>query len=212
MSGPTTGPTPQRHAPVDGAEVLADPLRSRWSPSFFDEEHVLDRADVAALLQAARWSPSQGNAQPWVFLVGERGTPTRAVLDEHLSRGNAWVRRPALVLVTATWVAPDPAADPDAKGPPDPAHACYDLGQAAAHVTLQARATGLHAHQFSGFDRPAVAAALGVPDHYRVMSGIAVGRRGPASAAPESEVEREARPRTRKPLADVALTRWGEPW
>jgi len=203
---------PPEPAPVDGAEGLAEPLRSRWSPTFFDEAETLTREQVGALLQAARWSPSSGNSQPWVLLVAERGTATREALARHLSRGNAWVRRPALVLLTCTQVAPDPAAEPSAKPPKDPAYAHYDLGQAAAHVTLQARAMGLHVHQFSGFDRDAVAVELGVPEHYRLLSGIAVGHRGEVVDAPEAEQEREAKPRQRKPLGEVAQVRWGVAW
>ncbi len=193
-------------------DALAEPLRSRWSPTVFDDAETLDRSQVEALLQAARWAPSAGNSQPWVLLVAERGGATRAVLEDHLSRGNAWVRRPALVLLGCTQVAPDPDAEPSGKPPKDPAYAHHDLGQAAAHVTLQARATGLHAHQFSGFDKDAVAAALGVPDHYRLLTGIAVGHRGDPATAPEREREREQGPRVRKPLAEVARVRWGRAW
>ncbi|GAA0973358.1 Protein DrgA [Nocardioides aquaticus] len=198
-------------APVND-DALAEPLRSRWSPTFFDDTQALDRAQVTTLLQAARWAPSAGNSQPWVFLVAERGSGTRAALEEHLSRGNAWVRRPAVVLLGCTQVGPDPAAPPSGKPAKDPAYAHHDLGQAAAHVTLQARAMGLDAHQFSGFDKDAVAAALGLPDHVRLLTGIAVGHRGDPAAAPEAEREREAKPRTRKPLDEVALVRWGEAW
>ena len=193
-------------------EALAEPMRSRWSPTVFDDTETLARPQVEALLQAARWAPSSGNAQPWVYLVAERGTPTRRVLEEHLSRGNAWVRRAALVLLACTHVGEDPAAPPSGKPPRDPAYAHHDLGQASAHVTLQARSAGLHAHQFSGFDRGAVAAALGVPDHVRLLSGIAVGHRGDPATAPERDLEREARPRRRKPLAELAQARWGEAW
>jgi len=37
--------------------------------------------------------------------------------------------------------------------------ALHDAGQAAAHLTFQARAMGLHAHQFAGFDHDALAEA-----------------------------------------------------
>lgn len=197
---------------TDGTELLAEPLRSRWSPSFFDERETLSRAEVTALLQAARWAPSSGNSQPWVFLVAERGSVARAVVDDALTRGNAWVRRAPLVLVAVARIGSDPDAEPDGKPPRDPASVAFDVGQAAAHVTLQAAATGRHAHQIAGFDKDAVAAGLGVPGHYRVMSGIVIGSRGDPAAMPDSERDREARPRTRRPLPDVALTRWGVPW
>lgn len=190
------------HAPQPDAEGLAEPLRSRWSPTSFDPDHVLDDAEVTALLHAAQWAPSRGNTQPWGFLVLPRGTAAHATFVEHLSRGNAgWVPRAALVLVGGTFVGEPDVAD----------YARYDLGQAAAHLTLQARAAGLHSHQFAGFDHDAVATAFGVPDDVQLIAGIAVG----VHAAPDTERdrEREARPRVRRPLAEIAHgERWGSPW
>ena len=127
------------------------------------------------------------------------------MLVEHLSRGNSgWVPRASVVLLTATQVAPDEHGE--GGGP----HAAYDLGQAAAHITLQAGSMGLHAHQFAGFDRAAVAARLGVPDHYAVLSGIAVGRRGAPDEVDERVRGKEERVRRRKPLAEfVYADAWG---
>ncbi len=206
MSGPTA------REPRDGAETLAEPLRSRWSPSWFDEQRDLSEAEVSALLQAARWAPSAGNSQPWTFLVAERGSESRQVLDAALSRGNAWVRRAALVVVAVAKVAADPDAAPDAKPPRDPVGTAFDAGQAVAHLVVQAHATGLVAHQIAGFDKDAVAAGLGVPDHWRVLSAVVVGHAGDPDGVPDDERERESRPRSRRPLAEVALTRWGVAW
>ena len=195
---------------MPSAESLAEPMRSRWSPSIFDAEHRLSAEEIETLLHAAQWSPSYGNTQPWAFLVAERGSAGHGVLTQHLSRGNSgWVPRASVVFVAATQVAPDPVGN-ELKGA---FYACYDLGQAAAHLTLQARAMGLHAHQFGGFDRDAVAAGLGVPDHFRVLSGIAVGVRGNPDEVPERDRDREQRGRWRKPLDEIAYgSAWGQPW
>lgn len=188
---------------------LAEPMRSRWSPSVFDDTHVLAPDEVELLLQAARWAPSCGNAQPAAFLVAERGDAVHDVLVRHLSRGNAgWVPRASAVFVVTAQVAPDE----EGEGGYKPFFAEYDAGQAAAHLTLQAEAMGLHTHQFAGFDKDAVAAELGVPAYAKVMAGIAVGVPGDSADVPARDAEREHRERRRKPLARLARTRWGEPW
>ncbi len=189
---------------MPGAELLAEPLRSRWSPSVFDDGHVLARADVEVLLQAARWAPSLGNSQPWRYGVLPRGSAGHTAFVPHLSRGNSgWVPRASLVLLAGCEVV-------DVKWPD---YARHDLGQASAHVTLQARAMGLHAHQFAGFDKDGAAAALGVPDHVQLMAGIAIGVRGDPAAVPERDREREQRERTRAPLGDITYgSEWGTPW
>ena len=92
-------------------------------------------------------------------------------------------------------------------------HADYDTGQAAAHVTLQAVAMGLHAHQFAGFDKEAAAAELGVPAYVRLLAGIAIGVRGDPAGVPAEDAERDQRVRRREPLSARAHgDRWGTPW
>ncbi len=43
----------------------------------------------------------------------------------------------------------------------------YDLGQAVAHMTVQAMALGLRVRQFRAFDRDGIAADFDVPPHWR---------------------------------------------
>jgi nitroreductase len=47
---------------------IHDLLRNRWSPRAFTNQPVA--ADhLLSLFEAARWSPSSGNLQPWAFIV-----------------------------------------------------------------------------------------------------------------------------------------------
>jgi len=204
---------PVVHAPMPGAEGLAEPLRSRWSPSIFDAEHRLPAADITTLLHAAQWAPSHGNLQPWRFVVCERGDAAHQRLVPHLTRGNSgWVPRASVVFLAATQVAEEPDRAPDEK-PVEPAINIYAAGQAAAHLTLQAQAMELSAHQFKGFDTDAVAAELGVPPYWRFVAGIAVGVRGNPAEVSERDQQREHRVRARKSLAEIAYgDAWGVPW
>lgn len=197
-------------APVGTQARLAEPMRSRWSPAVFDDRHELTRDELRVLLTAAQWAPSCGNAQPASFVVAERGGPAHEVLVRHLSRGNSgWVPRASAVVVVAAQLAPDE----DGEGGYKPFYAEYDTGQAAAHLTLQARAMGLHAHQFAGFDKAAVGEELGVPAYFKVMAGIAVGVLGNPEDVPEQDRDREHRVRRRRRLERVAHgPRWGVPW
>ena len=199
---------PATPVPTTTEVALSEPMRSRWSPSIFDDEHRLTRDELTALLSAAQWAPSEGNTQPWAFVVAERGQASHQVLVRHLSRGNSgWVPRASVVLITLTQAAPDENGDGGGR------FTEYDLGQAAAHLTLQARTMGLHAHQFSGFDQAAVHAELQVPAHFRVMTGIAVGIRGNPADVDERARGREQKERRRKPLESfVHGAAWGQPW
>ena len=68
--------TADQSIPIDVA--FLDLLRERRSPSVFDPRHELSGPDLASLLEAARWSPSCGNAQPWAFVVARRGDAAHA--------------------------------------------------------------------------------------------------------------------------------------
>lgn len=190
--------------PVD----IAEPLRSRWSPSVFDAEHELSAAETTRLLEAAQWAPSSGNRQPWRYVVAPRGSAAHQVLVPHLSRGNSgWVPRASVVFLSVAVVGQDGNELSDLLVP------LHDLGQASAHLTLQARAMGLHAHQFGGFDHDAVAAGLGIPADARLVAGIAVGVRGNPGEVPERDAEREHRVRARRPLTETAYDeQWGHAW
>ncbi len=73
----------------------------------------------------------------------------------------------------------------------------YDLGQAVAHMTVQAVALGLHVRQFRAFDRGGIAAEVGVPTHWEVTTLSAIGRA--ASAPPPMTSSRERRSDLRWP-------------
>ncbi|WP_307862002.1 nitroreductase family protein [Nocardioides sp. SYSU D00065] len=198
------------HTPSPGAEGLAEPMRSRWSPSVYDDAHRLAPDEIETLLRAAQWAPSRGNTQPWTFFVCERGAPAHAALVTTLSRGNSgWVPRASVVFVTAAEIGAG-----DEPGEPTPGdYARYDVGQAAAHLTLQAHAMGLHAHQFAGFDHATLAAAFGVPDTHRLLTGIAVGVPGDPADVDARTAARDHRTRERRPLSEWAYAgRFGEPW
>ena len=200
----------ETRAPMPGAEGLTPLLRDRWSISVYDDEHVLTATEIETLLHAAQWAPSAGNSQPWSFFVAERGSTAHKVLVEHLSRGNSgWVPRASVVFVAAAQVAPDA----EGNGPKWPEYSFYDLGQAAAHLSVQAQSMGLRVHQFAGFDADGVGRVLGVPDHWRVLTGIAVGVHGDPADVPEADAAREHRVRSRKPLSAIARgDGWAEVW
>jgi nitroreductase len=174
-------------------------LRDRRSVRAYDGTHVLTDDELTVLLEAARWSPSAGNSQPWAFLVGRRDDEAHRAFVELLAPSvRRWATAASVLVFTLNQVASGP--EEDALGYSD--YAQYDLGQAVAHLTVQASALGLGVHQFAAFDHDGLARLAGVPPHWRVTTGVAVGR----------PVESELVPRERRPLSDLAFgARFGEP-
>jgi nitroreductase len=145
-------------------------LASRWSPTTFDASHEATAEDVGLLLEAARWAPSAGNSQPWAFVVGRRGDEVHHRLVPHLAgSSSAWAPTASLLVANLSHRYIEDT-DWDYSE-----FASYDLGQAVAHMTVQARALGLHVRQFRAFHRDRIAAEFGVPEHWEVTTMSAIG-------------------------------------
>lgn len=187
-----------RRAPA--AHPITDLLVERWSPRSFDTTISVTDAQLDSLLEAARWAPSAGNTQPRRFVVAHRGTPEFDRIVATLASGNvAWADRASVLLVAAVVTV-------NAEGKPF-RWAEYDLGQAIAHLTVQAHAEGLHVHQMGGFDPDALSAAFALDDSIVPVSVTAIGVLGEASALPEPYLTRESADRTRLPLDELVLVR-----
>lgn len=179
--------------------TLAPELASRWSPRSFDPAHELSDDAIMTLLEAARWSPSANNHQPWRFVLARRGTALWQQLLGTLTKWNQqWARTASALLVNIAEVSTD-------AGEARPT-AIYDLGQAVAALTVQARHDGLHVHQMTGFDPGAAASILGLREGLLPFSVAAIGTPGSPDALPDDKMAaRETAPRIRRPLAETLL-------
>ena len=54
----------------------------------------------------------------------------------------------------------------------------YDLGQAVAHMTIQAQSMGLACRQFRAFDHERVTRVFSVPDEWELRTMTALGKAG----------------------------------
>ena len=180
------------------ATALLHPvLAARWSPRGFDTGQVLTLEDVRPLLEAARWAPSSGNTQPARWSVTLRQDARHGALVEALSPGNrSWAARAAALLVAVGLIGDD-------AGKPYKTWQ-HDTGQAVAHLSLQAVASGLHTHQMAGFDAGAVTALLGLTAVQRPVVVVAVGAVG-GPPLEEALAAREAAERVRRPLDELLL-------
>lgn len=185
---------------AETAAPLLPALAERWSPRSFDPSADIDETRLTAALEAARWSPSANNSQPWRFIVARRGTAEfDAIVANLLGFNQAWAGVASVLVVAVAEVA-------DAEGT-ERRWATYDVGQAVAHLTIQAHHDGLHTHQMGGFQPDGLREAFGLEERFVPVSVTALGLLGDADALPEQLREREVAPRTRRPLDEVVLVR-----
>ena len=149
-------------------------LAARWSPVRFDETAQLTPDEVDSVLEAARWSPSAGNSQPWAFIVGRRGDANHQRLIAHLAGSSRpWAATASLLVANLSHRF---VADTEWEFSE---FSLYDLGQAVAHMTLQAQSLGFAARQFRAFDREGVTSEFAVPPHWEVTTMTAFGKAAP---------------------------------
>ena len=177
---------------------ILDVLAERFSTRVFDAAAAIDESALASALEAARWSPSANNTQPWRFIVTRRGTAAFATVYDNLRDFNkAWAGDASVLVVAAAKTTTEDGS---------PMHfAQYDTGQAVAHFTVQAGAEGLSTHQMGGFDRAGVKAAFDLPESITPLTVIAVGAAGSLDNSSDEIRARESVPRTRLALSEFVL-------
>src|SRR5512137_2526254 len=75
-------------------------IASRRSGRAYADRPV-EAGKIERMLEAARWSPSCANRQPWRYVIVGTEAPARAPLEAALDPGNAWAQRAPVLVVAA---------------------------------------------------------------------------------------------------------------
>jgi len=171
----------------------------RWSPRAFTGEAVPE-PELLRMLEAARWSPSSYNSQPWRFVYALRDTPDWQTFFDLILPGNQkWVKDTGAILFLAS---SEKMKVGDALKPS--ASHSFDAGAAWQSLALQATQQGWHAHAMGGFDRERAPEVLRLPADHQIEAAIAIGRKTPHDSLTEEERER-GKPNGRRPVTDFAF-------
>lgn len=168
---------------------------SRVSYRAFSTE-PLEEEELLALFEAARWSPSAYNHQPWRFVYSRRGDATWSLFFDALVEFNkSWCRQAdTLVVVISKNI-----FEFNGKAA---ATSRFDTGAAWMSLALEAHARHLIAHGMQGFDYAKIKQDLGIPDHFTVEAMIAIGKPGRLEELPP-ELQAKETPSLRKPLEEI---------
>lgn len=175
-------------------------LEQRWSPRAFSAK-MIGPEKIQRLFEAARWAPSASNEQPWHFIVGFKGDETYQKIYETFGEFNQlWtITAPMLILSVANT---NSFKNP---GQPNATYA-YDVGQAVAHLSFQAHSDGLYVHQMSGFDAAKAEEIFKVPEHFKILTAIAVGYIGDPEILHPNLKKTEYERRVRRDISETVFT------
>jgi len=182
---------PTTHANTREPHAAIDPLFiERWSRRALSERS-LTQEQIDSLFEAARWAPSGGNLQPWLFVYASQ-PGSLANARKLLKEGNQrWATRaPLLIFIFAR------RNHPENGNPIRTAH--FDAGAAWQSLALQAHKLGLSTRAMGGIFHEKTYEALGVPEaEFESIASVAVGYPGSLEDLPTELREKEA-PNTRK--------------
>jgi len=190
--------------PADADYPVCPIVAERWSPRALEPRSVPPE-QMRSLLEAARWTASAFNEQPWSFIVALRDDTTEfeRALGCLVPGNQQWARNAGALILAVV-------RERFARNDKPNGTALYDLGQSAAALALQATDLGLRVHQMAGVDRDKVRQTYGVPEGFAPLTAIAVGYPGPIELLPEGFREAETKPRERKPQSEFVFSgKWG---
>jgi nitroreductase len=191
--------------PADTAYPIEELLKRRWSPRAFADRPI-EPEKLLRLWEAARWSASTANQQPWYFIVATKQDETEhARLLSCLRENNQqWASRAPVLMVSVAKLTFDANGQPNR-------HAFHDVGLAVANLITQATALGLGVHQMAGFYPERVRELYAVPEGFEAVAGIVLGYPGDPDILPDDLKQRELAPRVRKPLESFVFQgTWGQ--
>ena len=183
---------------------VLDEISQRWSPYVYEPKPV-EREKLQSCLEAARWSASSYNEQPWRFILATRNNENQfsAALNCLLEANRGWAKDAGVLLLTVY------ATSFAYNGKPNRV-AFHDVGLAAANLSLQAQHLGLHVHQMAGVDADVVRSTYGIPEGFEVGTAIAIGYAGSRKEGPLAE--RDQGPRDRKQFEEIVFAdKWENP-
>lgn len=176
---------------------IEDLFLQRWSPRALSGEPV-EETELLRLFEAARWSPSSYNGQPWRFLYARRGTPRwQTFFDLMVEFNQGWAKDAGALVVVLS------RTRFEHNDKPARTHS-FDAGAAWMALALQGAAQDLVVHAMQGFDYDAAREALEVPEVFEVECMVAVGKPGQIEDLEEGLRDRE-KPSGRKSVDEIAF-------
>ena len=186
---------------------IQETIANRCSGRAYDASKKVSRAQIIALLEAARWAPSCYGDQPWRFIVWDKNNDAKSwqqAFDCVVPGNQSWVKdAPVLMLVCAGSLFGH-NQQPNRWGQ-------YDTGAAAENLCLQAEHLGLMAHQMGGFNADLACEKFNIPAEFTLMAMLSVGYAAEIAAVTGEALTREMAERKRKPLTELFFdANWGK--
>ena len=172
---------------------VKDAIEERRAYRSLEEVEISDE-DIEELGKAAQLTPSCFNNQPWNFVFVKDEDKLKE-LESVMSKNNKWTNNASLIVAVFS------KKDDDCVVKGREYH-LFDTGMATAFLIMRATELGLVAHPIAGFDEEQTKELLGIPEEYRLISLVNIGKHSkePNELLTEKQAEVEKKRPERKDL------------
>lgn len=183
-------------------------ITERYSPYVFEPKPV-EKAKLLSMFEAARWSASSFNEQPWRYVLAERTDEKAfaAALACLMEANQGWAKHAGAIAFGFA------KKQFTYNGSPNRV-AQHDLGLAGQCLTLQGMQLGVFVHMMAGIESAKIRQTYKVPEDFEPVTAIAIGYPGsPDADYLDADVaKRDAAARERRPLPEFVFGEaWGKP-
>lgn len=149
--------------------MLNELIEKRYSPYSFSDRQI-EKETIYKLFDAARFSPSSYNEQPWRFIVAPKSNEEtyNNILKTLVDANREWAKQVSVLILTIS-------QNEFSKNGKKNYHSEYDLGQFVAYLTLKAIEQDIYVHQMAGFSREKAVELFKIPEGYTPVTVIALG-------------------------------------
>lgn len=156
---------------------------------------------LRSLFEAARWAHSNGNEQPWAYIIATQDDAQNyeKMLSILVEFNVKWARQAPVLVLSVAELAFQKTGTPNR-------NAFSDVGAATMQLSLEATARGLFVHQMAGYDVEKARKVFEIPAGWDPVCVMAIGFAGDPASLPAPYHECEAAPRSRKGIGEFAMS------
>lgn len=171
---------------------IIDILANRWSPRAFSSETIISKEELNQFFEAARWSPSSFNEQPWrfYFATSENASGFKKLLNCLVEFNQSWAKNASVLLAIVS-------QSKFKRNGKVNVHADYDCGASVLSLSLQALSMGFHVHQMAGFDSIKAGQLCNITKDESVITIIAIGKLTEKNILPQELQDKELEKKNR---------------
>ena len=147
-------------------------IENRKSIRGFQSYQISD-AEVNSLFEAARWSFSAINEQPWryVFATSDQEAQFNSLLGVLNPPNQVWAKKASVLIAVLAKLNYSKNNAPNAIR-------LHDVGAANMSMALQAVELGLQLHPMGGFDKEKLKSVIEIGEEYEAVLMLAIGKKG----------------------------------